>query len=171
MKVRTIRCVLGNLTIIRLNDDCECLRNVVLHQQSIIEFEIIKKKSETKESIRNVEICRNSCWVRKIDINAPITQLKMLSSNIVELSFLKNLQTLQLLCLSDNHIHDISPLQLLEGLFYLDLAKNRIEDISPLRNLVDLKYINLSDNRICSILHLSAMRNLRHLLISNNNHL
>ena len=95
---------------------------------------------------------------------------KYVNSNAIsDLSPLSNLNSLNLLTLSDNSISDVSPLSNLTiNLTFLNLSDNSISDISPLSNLTSLRTLFLSDNSISDISPLSNLTHLRTLFLSDN---
>lgn len=96
---------------------------------------------------------------------------KYVNSNAIsDLSPLSNLNSLNLLSLSDNSISDVSPLSNLTiNLTFLSLSDNSISDISPLSNLTSLRSLFLYDNSISDVSPLSGLTHLRTLSLSDNN--
>lgn len=73
-----------------------------------------------------------------------LTGLKLSENQIQDISVLANLTNLTSLGLRDNKIQDISALANLTNLTSLDLWDNKIQDISVLASLIKLECLNLS---------------------------
>lgn len=77
-----------------------------------------------------------------------LTGLKLSENQIQDISVLANLTNLTELYLWNNQIQDISALLNLTNLTGLDLRYNPIQDISALSNLTNLTSLDLSENPI-----------------------
>ena len=87
-----------------------------------------------------------------------------------DLSFIKNLSSLQNVVLSGNEINDITSLEDLTGLLYLDLKGNEIDTLSPVSELTALTYLDVSNNQLSGDLHaLENMTSLNTLDLHKNN--
>lgn len=71
--------------------------------------------------------------------------------SITDLSDLKNMPNLRIICIGGNHIQDISPLKKLEYLQRLELRDNDIQDISPLAGTKTLESVCARDNPLMGI--------------------
>lgn len=71
--------------------------------------------------------------------------------SITDLSDLKNMPNLRIICIGGNHIQDLSPLKNLEHLQRLDLRNNDIQDISPLAGTKTLESVCVRDNPLTGI--------------------
>ncbi len=87
---------------------------------------------------------------------------------ISNISALKHLTALTILCLQNNKIKDISPIKDLTALTTLDLHSNQIKDITPITNLTALTELWLNDNQINDIGAIKNLTALTTLWLSNN---
>lgn len=71
--------------------------------------------------------------------------------SITDLSDLKNMPNLRIICIGGNHIQDLSPLKNLEQLQRLELRDNDIQDISPLAGTKTLESVCVRDNPLMGI--------------------
>jgi internalin A len=107
---------------------------------------------------------------RITDISAllGLTRLSWLhlgGNQIVDVTPLSQLVSLQTAILYNNRIADVAPLADLHNLTFLDLDNNQITDAGPLSGLARLRWLSLSNNRIADTLLLSQMRVLETLLL------
>jgi len=80
---------------------------------------------------------------------ARFTKLKILSlkdCDLVDVSSLAGLRTLETLRLEDNKLSDLSPLADLINLQELSLSRNKVADVTPIGGLKYLKRLYLNDN-------------------------
>jgi len=94
--------------------------------------------------------------------------LDLSNNQVSDYSFLKDLKSLQALDLSYNKISDISFLKDLKSLQTLDLSNNQVSDYSFLKDLESLQTLDLSYNKISDISFLKALKSLQTLDLSNN---
>ena len=97
-----------------------------------------------------------------------LTRLNLARRQIVDVSPLAALTSLEGLDLGYNEIVDVSPLASLTDLKQLDLRKNEIVDVSPLASLTDLKQLDLRKNEIVDMSPLAALTGLERLNLSGN---
>ena len=95
-----------------------------------------------------------------------LTELYLSDNQIQDISVLANLTNLTSLGLRDNKIQDISALANLTNLTSLDLWDNKIQDISALANLTNLTSLDLWDNKIQDISVLASLIKLECLNLS-----
>lgn len=108
---------------------------------------------------------------------AQLSQLKVLGLRgpayhgwgISDLSFLKGLNSLKSLDVSNNNITDISALESLTSLENLNLAENNIRNIQVLRHMRKLKVLLADQNNIVDIEALAHLNVLKQLSLGNNN--
>ena len=98
-----------------------------------------------------------------------LVYLDLSGSKLTDISFVKSMPKLRLLCLGNNKITDISALAALTELEYLEIYTNAIADQSPLAGLTKLTHLNLARTGIPDITMLSGMKQLKLLYIMNNN--
>ncbi|MEN6634622.1 MAG: leucine-rich repeat domain-containing protein [Clostridiaceae bacterium] len=98
-----------------------------------------------------------------------LVYLDLSGSKLTDISFVKSMPKLRLLCLGNNKITDISALSALTELEYLEIYTNAIADQSPLAGLTKLTHLNLARTGIPDITMLSGMKQLKLLYIMNNN--
>ena len=104
----------------------------------------------------------------------PLRQLNSLeevcldNNDIKDINAFENIISIESLSLSANRIQDISHLKNLKNLDKLNLDKNEIVDISPLSGMKYINYINLSSNKINNIDKLNNLENLNSLYLANN---
>jgi len=97
-----------------------------------------------------------------------LKELQLDANEIVDLSALAGLTSLQKLVLNDNQIDNIAALASLTNLALLSLMDNQIVEIGALAGLVDLKVLLLDNNQIAEITALSGLENLFGLWLSGN---
>jgi len=102
------------------------------------------------------------------DRNENIVGLYLKSTQIADISFLKDLSYLTELDLSYNQISNISVLKGLKKIKQLYLRNNRISDVSALRNLTSLTRLDLSNNMISEIVLLKDLKGLKELNLMKN---
>jgi Leucine-rich repeat (LRR) protein len=75
-----------------------------------------------------------------------LKNLTLVDCDLVNISSLSGLRTLEVLRLEDNKIFDLSPLADLIDLQELSLSRNKVADITPIGGLQYLKRLYLNDN-------------------------
>ncbi len=98
-----------------------------------------------------------------------LVYLDLSVNELTDLSFVKNMTKLRLLCVGKNDITDISALAGLTELEYLELYSNPIADQAPLAGLTKLTHLNVARTGITDITMLSGMKQLKMLYILGNN--
>ena len=98
-----------------------------------------------------------------------LVYLDLSVNELTDLSFVKNMTKLRLLCVGKNDIKDISALAGLTELEYLELYTNPIADQAPLAGLTKLTHLNVARTGITDITMLSGMKQLKMLYILGNN--
>ncbi|MEA4915112.1 MAG: hypothetical protein VB061_11120 [Christensenella sp.] len=98
-----------------------------------------------------------------------LVYLDLSVNELTDLSFVKNMTKLRLLCVGKNDITDISALAGLTELEYLELYSNPIADQTPLAGLTKLTHLNVARTGITDITMLSGMKQLKMLYILGNN--
>jgi len=102
---------------------------------------------------------------------SPLSGLTRLSwlhlggNQVIDVTPLSQLISLQTAILYNNRIVEIGPLSELPNLAFLDLDDNQITDARPLSSLTRLRWLSLSKNLIMDTLPLSPMRFLETLLL------
>lgn len=97
-----------------------------------------------------------------------LTELDLSENQIQNISVLANLTQLTELWLYNNQIQDITPLANLTQLTRLSLWGNQIQDIAPLANLIQLTRLDLRYNQIQDIAPLTNLTQLTYLWLSDN---
>lgn len=97
-----------------------------------------------------------------------LTELYLSNNQIIDLDPLNNLSNLNVLSLSSNQIIDLSPLYSLNNLTELYLSSNQIIDISPLYSLNNLSRLSLTGNQISNVSPLNNLSNLTELKLTGN---
>jgi Leucine-rich repeat (LRR) protein len=104
-----------------------------------------------------------------VDGTGNIIGLNLDSSQLTDISFLKNFTTLKQLILRGNQIRDIKILENLKKLTYLDLDGNRISVVhSTLKYLGKLTHLSLRGTKIAEVSFLKGLRKLVVLDLSEN---
>ncbi len=112
-------------------------------------------------------------WHQIVDVS-PLVFLTSLESlglsenRIVDVSPLASLTRLKWLRLGNNEIAELSPLASLTRLEWLILRENRIVDVSPLVSLISLEWLELWANEIVDVSPLASLANLKWLWVSGN---
>ena len=112
-------------------------------------------------------------WHQIVDVS-PLVLLTSLESlglsenRIVDVSPLASLTRLKWLRLGNNEIAELSPLASLTRLEWLILRENRIVDVSPLVSLISLEWLELWANEIVDVSPLASLANLKWLWVSGN---
>lgn len=129
-----------------------------LKKEELGTIKIIESISEPAKviNLEGLQYCKN------------LKVLCLISNNITDISFIKKLNKLKYINLSDNKIETIDSLSNLKKLEYLILTKNKIFDISPLSDLKNLTYLDLGSNKIEEITFISTLNRLKTLIIPNN---
>jgi Leucine-rich repeat (LRR) protein len=97
-----------------------------------------------------------------------IYQIDLSDNDIVDVSGLAELITLESLDLHDNRLEDITPLANLTGLFTIILRNNAVADVTILGGLQNLSEIDIAQNEVSDISALGQLENLYALFISDN---
>ncbi len=100
-----------------------------------------------------------------------LEELKMVNSEVENISFLKNLKGLKILSLGKNKIKDISALGGLKNLEDVELYNNQIKDLSPLKNATNLFFLSLGGNYLEDISPLKDLEKLNFLSLQSNRHI
>ena len=98
-----------------------------------------------------------------------LVYLDLSGNKLTDISFVKNMPKLRLLCFGGNKVTDISALAGLTELEYLEIYSNPIADQSPLAGLTKLTHLNAARTGITDITMLSGMKQLKLLYILGNN--
>ena len=98
-----------------------------------------------------------------------LVYLDLSGNKLTDISFVKNMPKLRLLCFGGNKVTDISALAGLTELEYLEIYSNPIADQSPLAGLTKLTHLNAARTGITDITMLSGMKQLKMLYILGNN--
>ena len=98
-----------------------------------------------------------------------LVYLDLSGNKLTDISFVKNMPKLRLLCFGGNKVTDISALAGLTELEYLEIYSNPIADQSPLAGLTKLTHFNAARTGITDITMLSGMKQLKLLYILGNN--
>ncbi|NFB58150.1 DUF5050 domain-containing protein [Clostridium botulinum] len=110
---------------------------------------------------------KNIKSLKGIEYLKNITKLDISDNNIKDISYLKELDSLELLNLYNNNIEDIFPINNMKKLKDINLSKNNVKDISYLKDL-NLHHLDLRDNKIENIGVLRNKISLQHLYLANN---
>lgn len=94
--------------------------------------------------------------------------LDLSNNEIIDLSPIANFKFLEKLSLRSNKVEEFSDLKVLKTLRFLDLSHNKIKNISNLKAARRLEYLNLSTNQISKIKEVTALKELKFLAIGNN---
>lgn len=94
--------------------------------------------------------------------------LTIINSDIKNILFIEEIDSLIFCDLSSNNISNLEPLKNLQNLAELNLSHNNISSFKPLTNIKTLKKLNLSDNNIADLTHFSKLKNLYVCDLSNN---
>lgn len=97
-----------------------------------------------------------------------MTELNLSNNQITDISPISELTKLTILQMDENNISDIYQIKNLKKLISLSIKKNQIGDISCLADLYNLTYINFTDNIINDIKSLSELTELQTICLSNN---
>ena len=97
-----------------------------------------------------------------------LTELRLGSNRISDVTPLAGLTSLSSLDLSGNWISDVTPLAGLTSLTSLNLMGNRISDVTPLAGLTGLTDLRLGANWISDVTPLAGLTNLRLLILHRN---
>jgi hypothetical protein len=100
-----------------------------------------------------------------------LEELKMVNSEVEDISFLKNLKGLKILSLGKNKIKNISALESLKNLEDVELFNNQISDLSPLKNATKLFFLSLGGNHLEDISPLKNLVKLNFLSLQSNRHI
>ena len=98
-----------------------------------------------------------------------LVYLDLSGNKLTDISFVKSMPKLRLLCFGGNKVTDISVLAGLTELEYLEIYSNPIADQSPLAGLTKLTHLNAARTGITDITMLSGMKQLKMLYILGNN--
>ncbi|WP_417913725.1 COR domain-containing protein [Candidatus Electronema sp. JM] len=90
----------------------------------------------------------NFSFLRNLD---QLQALYLSDNQFSDISFLKNLNQLRRLYLNNNEIGNISALKDLHQIEMLDLSNNQISDISALKDMSQLQWIDLRYNQLVSL--------------------
>lgn len=97
-----------------------------------------------------------------------LTYLDLTNNKITDLSFVKNLLKLRLLCVGNNKITDLSPLSSLTELEFLEIYANAAPDVTPLTGLTKLTHLNCARVGLSDLTTLGTMKQLKMLWMMNN---
>ena len=97
---------------------------------------------------------------------ASLSTLELSNTGVSDISALRNLASLSTLELSNTGVSDISVLRNLTSLSTLELSNTGVSDISVLRNLTSLSTLNLSNTQVNDISALSGLKSLHTLDLS-----
>ncbi|KAL0248596.1 hypothetical protein GEMRC1_003832 [Eukaryota sp. GEM-RC1] len=112
----------------------------------------------------NAQFTRVSNLVPISALNLEILYLSN-NSDIVDISPLKGLTSLKVLCLSNTRVANISPLQNLSNLTELSLVNTRITSVQSLTNLGSLQRLNISKTKVKDLFPLLSLHKLSELII------
>ena len=112
-------------------------------------------------------------WHQIVDVSplvllTSLEWLRLSENRIVDVSPLASLTRLRWLRLGNNEIAELSPLASLTRLEWLVLRENRIVDVSPLASLTRLEWLELWANEIVDVSPLASLTNLKWLWVSAN---
>lgn len=96
-----------------------------------------------------------------------VIDLDLSNTDIVDLTPLRNLNSLQTLVLSSTDVSDLKPIETLVNLRSLNLLGTRVTDINPITQLSNLQFLSLKNTNIKDISAIGRLRNLQMLDISN----
>ena len=97
-----------------------------------------------------------------------LVYLDLVNNKITDLSFVKNLLKLRMLCIGNNKVTDISALSSLAELEFLDIYANAIPDLTPITGLTKLTNLNCARIGLTDVTTLSGMKQLKMLWMMNN---
>ena len=97
-----------------------------------------------------------------------LVYLDLTNNKITDLSFVKNLLKLKLLCVGNNKITDLSPLSSLAELEFLEIYANAAPDVAPLTGLTKLTHLNCARIGLSDLTTLGSMKQLKLLWMMNN---
>lgn len=97
-----------------------------------------------------------------------LVYLDLTGNKLSDLSFVKNLTKLRLLCVGNNKIADITALSSLTELEFLEVYSNPIVDYKPIAGLAKLTHLNCTRTGITDITIFSGMKQLKMLWLMNN---
>jgi Leucine-rich repeat (LRR) protein len=95
----------------------------------------------------------------------PIKTLNISNTQVTNISFLENCDTLRELEIRNTSINDLTPLKNLQDLEKLWIINTKVTDLSPLKN-IGLEELNILSNNIKDISHIN-LSNLEFLTIQN----
>ena len=112
-----------------------------------------------------------SVKVLNFDEISKFTSLEHLdiTSDIKDMSALKNLTNLTFLDISNNAVEDLSFLETLVELDELRIYANNVSDISSIKNLIKLQRLTIDNGKVSDISALSNLNNLISLSLDNQN--
>lgn len=94
------------------------------------------------------------------------TTLYLSSSDIIDLSPLKDLPSLTELYLSSTHILDLTPLKGLKNLEKLFISNTKINDLTPIQELHNLKLLDISHTQVLDLIPIKNLKNLEKLFLN-----
>ena len=97
-----------------------------------------------------------------------LVYLDLTNNKITDLSFVKNLLKLRLLCVGNNKITDLSALSALTELEFLEIYANAAPDVTPITGLTKLSYLNCARVGLSDLTTLGTMKQLKMLWMMNN---
>ena len=97
-----------------------------------------------------------------------LVYLDLTNNKITDLSFVKNLLKLRLLCVGNNKITDLSALSALTELEFLEIYANAAPDVTPITGLTKLTHLNCARVGLSDLTTLGTMKQLKMLWMMNN---
>lgn len=130
-------------------------------------YEDDSSKSLESEEKRNCKkrSLKNIEFLRPLEF---LNGLDLSDNEITDLSPIANFKFLEKLSLRSNKVEEFPNLKVLKTLRFLDLSQNKIKNISNLKEAKRLEYLNLSTNQISEIIEATALKELKFLAIGNN---
>ena len=97
-----------------------------------------------------------------------LVYLDLTGNKLTDLSFVKSLLKLRLLCVGNNKIADLAALSSLAELEFLEVFNNPVLDYAPITGLTKITHLNCARTGITDVTVLSGMKQLKMLWIMNN---
>ena len=131
--------------------------------------EALKRIAACKEG-KEKELILNGFQIKELPLEiASLNHLESLylrSTQVSDLSPLKDLQTLKTLYLRSTQVSDLSPLKDLQSINRLDLHSTQVSDLSPLKDLQKLTELHLSSTQVSDLSPLKDLQSINRLFLS-----
>lgn len=102
------------------------------------------------------------------EIAKKVRSVHIYQSQLEDISFLKDFESLMVLTLNTNNIEDLSPLEGKDTILWLRFDGNDVHDLTPLSSLTALKSVSAHSNKIVDLTPLSGMPALEKIEFYNN---